>query len=69
MVGKVTFLRHREHAILSAENYLEVLRDRLAEIPDDADIKRFCEKAEICLLKVQELRVEVMGLVGELEAQ
>jgi hypothetical protein len=44
-------------------------RDALAEMPDDADIKRFREKGEICLLKVQELRAEMADLIEELEAQ
>jgi hypothetical protein len=36
-------------------------------MPDDADIRRFREKATICLLKVQELRAEMAELVKELE--
>jgi hypothetical protein len=66
--SKATFLRRKEHTILAAENYLGVLRDRLAEMPDDADIRRFREKAEVCLLKVQELRAEMAELVEKLEA-
>jgi hypothetical protein len=66
MQDKIAFLRHREHAIFSAENYLEVLHDRLDEMPDDADITRFRGKAEICLLKVQELRAEMAELIENL---
>jgi hypothetical protein len=68
MQYKITFLKHRGYTIASAEDYLEVLRDLLAEMPDDADIRRFREKAEICLLKVQELRAEMAELVEKLEA-
>ena len=69
MISKVTFLRQREYTILLAATDLEILRDRLAEMPDDADMRRFREKATICLLKVQELRAEMMELVEELEGQ
>jgi len=43
--------------------------DALAEILDDADIKRFREKATICLLKVQELRAEMAELIEKLEVE
>ena len=69
MISKVTFLRQREYTILLAATDLEILRDRLAEMPGDADITRLREKATICLLKVQELRAEMAELIEELEAQ
>jgi hypothetical protein len=43
--------------------------DALAEIPDDADMKRFREKATICLLKVQELLAEMAELIEKLEGK
>jgi hypothetical protein len=69
MMDRATFLRHRTWTIFSAENYLEFVRDLLAEIPYDADIRRLREKATICLLKVQELRAEMEELIEELERQ
>ena len=69
MNNKGDFLRQREYAILQAENYLSVIRDRLAEIPGDRDIERFRQKAEVCLLKVQELRAEMAEMIEELEVQ
>ena len=69
MMSKITSLRWR-HA--SLERVVASLRhncDALAELPDDADVRRFREKAEICLLKVQELRAEMMQMIEELEVQ
>jgi len=69
MAIKLTSLRWRYARLEWVVRSLEHNRDALAEIPDDADIKRFREKATICLLKVQELRAEIAELIEELEGQ
>jgi len=68
MLSKLTSLRWRHTSLERVVASLGHNCDALAEMPDDADIKRFREKATICLLKVQELRAEMMRAVEELEA-
>ena len=69
MMGKLTSLRWRRQSLERVVASLVHNRDALAEMPDDADIKRFREKATICLLKVQELRAEMAELIEKLEVQ
>jgi hypothetical protein len=69
MAIKLTSLRWRHASLERVVASLVHNRDALAEMPDDADIKRFREKATICLLKVQELRAEMAELIEKLEVQ
>jgi len=69
MASKLTPLRWRHASLERVVASLGHNRDMIAEIPDDADIKRLCEKATICLLKVQELRAEIAELIEKLEVE
>jgi len=69
MVLKLTSLRWRHASLERVVESLSHNCDALAEISYDADIKRFREKATICLLKVQELRAEMAELIEKLEGQ
>ena len=68
MAIKLTSLRCRHASLERVVASLGHNCDALAEMSCDADVRRLGEKAEICLLKVQELRAEMAGLVEELEA-
>ena len=69
MLSKLTYLRWRHANLGRVVESLEHNRDVLAKMPSDADIKRLGEKATICLLKVQELRAEIVGLIEKLEVE
>jgi hypothetical protein len=64
----VTLMRWRRESLERVVASLSHNRDTLAEMPDDADVRRLREKATICLLKVQELRAEMEELIENLEA-
>jgi len=66
---KLTSFRWRYRGLAWVARSLEHNRDALAEMPDDADVRRLGEKTEVCLLKVQELRSEIAELIEELEAK
>jgi len=66
---KLTFLRWRHASLVRVVANLGHNCDGLAEMPQDADVRRLGEKATICLLKVQELRAEIAELIEELEGQ
>jgi len=66
---KLTSLRWRKASLERVVASLSHNCDALAEIPDDADMKRFREKATICLLKVQELLAEMAELIEKLEGK
>ena len=68
MAIKLTSLRWRYARLEWVVRSLEHNRDALAEIPDDADVRRLRKKAAICLLNVQELRAEIAELIEKLEA-
>jgi len=69
MANKLLCLRWRHESLERVVAHLAHNCDALAEIPDDADIKRLREKATICLLKVQELRAEMEELIEKTEGQ
>ena len=69
MMTKLTSLKWRHASLERVVKHLVYNRDALAEMPDDADIKRLREKATICLLKVQELRAEMEELIEKTEGQ
>jgi len=67
-MSKLTSLIWMHASIGRVVRSLEHNRDALAEIPDDADVRRLRKKAAICLLNVQELRAEIAELIEKLEA-
>jgi len=69
MITKLTPLRWRHESLGRVVASLDHDCDALAEMPDDADMKRLREKATICLLKVQELRAEMAELIERLEGK
>jgi hypothetical protein len=69
MTIKLISLRFRRASLKRVLEGLEYNRNAIEEMPCDADVIRLREKATICLLKVQELQAEIVGLIEKLEVE
>lgn len=67
MEDKIRFLTQASNSLELVVKLQQIIRNALENFRGDSDFMRFSEKAEICLVKLQELRAEILELIEEME--